>query len=119
MVQRDTTPSNYIFCNGKPYAIDLESSWSHAYPVRDSGILAAELKNELERHKGGGWKAETYIGSFLCEYCNDEKDFTYITKVLPFFMGIGLLRSASIHQGSHRNYLIKEARKCLNTTNKS
>jgi serine/threonine protein kinase len=118
MVHRDVTPSNYIFFKGKPYAIDFESSWSHAHPVRDLGILTAELKNEFERHKGGDWKAEPHIGNLLWEYSNDEKDFTYITKVLPFFMSIGLLRSARIHQGSHRNYLIKEARECLKAINK-
>lgn len=118
MVHRDVNPSNYIFYKGKPYAIDFESSWLHAHPVRDLGILTAELKNEFEWHKGGSWKAEPYIGNFLWEYSNDEKDFAYITKVLPFFMSIGLLRSARIHRGSHRNYLIKEARKCLKAINK-
>ncbi len=85
MVHRDVNPSNYIFYEGKPYAIDFESSWSHAHPVRDLGILTAELKNEFKWYKGGSWKAEPYIGNFLWEYSNDEKDFTYITKVLPFF----------------------------------
>jgi tRNA A-37 threonylcarbamoyl transferase component Bud32 len=118
MVHRDVTPSNYIFHNGKPYAIDFESSWYQAHPVRDLGILTAELKNEFERHKGGDRKAEPYIRNFLLEYSKDEKDFTYITKVLPFFMSIGLLRSARIHQGSHRNYLIKEARECLKAINR-
>jgi tRNA A-37 threonylcarbamoyl transferase component Bud32 len=113
MVHRDVTPSNYIFYKGKPYALDFESSWHQANPVRDLGILAAELKNEFELHKGGGWKAEPYIGNFLWEYSKDEKDFKYITKILPFFMGIGLLRSARLHQGDYRNYLIKEARECL------
>jgi hypothetical protein len=86
--------------------------------VRDLGILAAELKNEFERHKEGGWKAESYIGNFLWEYSRDEKDFTYITRILPFFMSIGLLRSARIHKGNHRNYLIKEAWECLKAINK-
>jgi tRNA A-37 threonylcarbamoyl transferase component Bud32 len=118
MVHRDVTPSNYIFCKGKPYAIDFESSWFQAHPVRDLGILTAELKNEFELHKGGGWKAEPYIGNFLWEYSRDEKDFKYITRVLPFFMGIGLLRSARLHQGSYRNYLIREAHECLKAINK-
>jgi tRNA A-37 threonylcarbamoyl transferase component Bud32 len=113
MVHRDVTPSNYIIHKGKPYAIDFESSWLHAHPVRDLGILAAELKNEFERKHGGGRKAEPYIRKFLLEYSKDEKDFDYITKVLPFFMSIGLLRSARIHRDSHRNYLINEAHECL------
>ena len=117
MVHRDVTPSNYIFCKGQPYALDFESSWSNAHPVRDLGVLAAEIKNEFELHKGGGWKAEPYIGNFLWEYSRNEKDFYRVTKVLPFFMGIGLLRSARLHQSSYRNYLIKEALECLSSIN--
>lgn len=118
MVHRDVTPSNYIFCKGQPYALDFESSWFHAHPVRDLGILTAEIKNEFELHRGGGWKAEPYIGNFLWEYSSDEKDFNYVTEVLPFFMSIGLLRSARLHRGDYRNYLIKEARECLEAINK-
>ena len=117
MVHRDATPSNYIFCKGKPYALDFESSWFQAHPVRDLGILTAELKNEFELHKGGGWKAEPYIGNFLWEYSIDEKHFKYITRVLPFFMSIGHLRSARLHQGDYKNYLIKEAHECLKAIN--
>jgi tRNA A-37 threonylcarbamoyl transferase component Bud32 len=118
MVHRDVTPSNYIFYKGKPYAIDFESSWVEANPVRDLGILTAELKNEFELHKGGGWKAEPYIGNFLWEYSRGEKDFYHVTRILPFFMSIGLLRSARIHQGEYRNYLIREASECLNAINR-
>jgi aminoglycoside phosphotransferase (APT) family kinase protein len=118
MVHRDVTPSNYIFHDGRPYALDFESSWSHAHPVRDLGILTAELKNQFELNKGGDWKAEPYIGNFLWEYSWDENDFKYITKVLPFFMSIGLLRSARIHQSNHRNYLIREACECLKAINR-
>ena len=118
MVHRDVTPSNYIFCKGKPYALDFESSWYEAHPVRDLGILTAELKNEFELHKGGGWKAEPYIGNFLWKYSRGEKDFFYITRILPFFMSIGLLRSARLHQSDYRNYLISEARECLSAINR-
>ncbi len=118
MVHRDVTPSNYIFYKDEPYALDFESSWLHAHPVRDLGILAAELKNEFELHRGGGWKAEPYIGHFLWEYSRDEKDFNYVTRILPFFMSIGLLRSARLHEGDYRNYLIKEAGECLKAINK-
>jgi len=117
MIHRDATPSNYVFWKDKPYALDFESSWSQAHPVRDLGILSAELKNEFELHKGGGWRAEPYIGKFLREYSKDEKDFFRITGVLPFFMSIGLLRSAWLHQSSYRNYLIKEALECLKAIN--
>ena len=118
MVHRDVTPSNYIFYKDEPYALDFESSWLHAHPVRDLGILGAELKNEFELHRGGGRKAEPYIGHFLWEYSRDEKDFNYVTRILPFFMSIGLLRSARLHEGDYRNYLIKEAGECLKAINK-
>jgi hypothetical protein len=62
--------------------------------------------------------AEPYIGNFLWEYSKDERDFANITRVLPFFMSIGLLRSARLHRGSYRNYLIKETRACLKVINK-
>jgi hypothetical protein len=113
MVHRDVNISNYVFCKGKPYAIDFESSWYQAHPVRDLGILTAELKNEFELNKWGGWKAEPYIGNFLWEYSRGESDFLSVTKVLPFFMGIGLLRAARVHLGSHRDYLLREAHECL------
>lgn len=118
MIHRDVNLSNYIFCKGESYALDFESSWLHAHPVRDLGILTAELKSEFEFDKGADWKAEPYIGHFLWEYSKDEKDFTHITRVLPFFISIGLLRSARINQGSHRDYLIREAQECLKVINK-
>ncbi len=113
MIHRDVHPSNYIFYKGKPYALDFESSWFHANPVRDLGILSAELKNYFEQNKGGGWKAEPYIGHLLWEYSRNEKDFSRITKTLPFYMSVGLLRSARLHQRNYRDYLIREAMACL------
>jgi serine/threonine protein kinase len=65
MIHRDVTPANYIFQKGIPYVIDFESSWHQANPVRDLGILCAELKNYYELNKGGGSKAEPYIGHFF------------------------------------------------------
>jgi tRNA A-37 threonylcarbamoyl transferase component Bud32 len=113
MVHRDVHPANYIFNNNKPYAIDFESSWYHAHPVRDLGILTSELKNSFEWYHKGDDGAEPYIGNFLWEYSKDNEDFYYNTKVLPFFISVGLLRSARIHTNDHRKYLINEAIKCL------
>jgi len=113
MVHRDVHPANYIFSHHKPYAIDFESSWFHAHPVRDLGILTSELKNSFEWRNKGDCGAEPYIGNFLWEYSKDYEDFIYNIKVLPFFISIGLLRSARIHQGDHKKYLIKEALECL------
>ena len=113
MVHRDVHPANYIFNKNEPYAIDFESSWYQAHPVRDLGILTSELKNSFEWQNKGDSRAEPYIGNFLWEYSSNDQDFIYITKILPFFISIGLLRSARIHQGDHRRYLIKEAHECL------
>ncbi len=86
MVHRDVTPSNYIFCKEKPYAIDFESSWFEAHPpVRDLGVLTAELKNEFELHKGGGWKAEPYIGNLLWEYSRGGKGLLQHYQNFTFF----------------------------------
>jgi len=39
-----------------------------------------------------------------------------ITRALPFFMSLGLLRIARLHQNTkHRAYLFKEAMACLNS----
>lgn len=116
MVHRDATPSNYVFRKGIPYALDLESSWENGNAVRDLGILCSELKNYFEFNKGSGMNAEPYIGHFLWQYSRDEEDFRYITRVLPFFMALGLLRSARLHRKyPHYDYLLKEAIECLKT----
>ena len=47
-----------------------------------------------------------------------ERPFSEIwTDLSDEIMSIGLLRSARLHQGEHRNYLIKEARECLKAIN--
>ncbi|WP_406662027.1 phosphotransferase [Methanolobus sp. ZRKC3] len=114
MIHRDATPSNYIFRKGVPYALDFESSWENGNAIRDLGIMCSELKNYFELNKGSGINAEPYIGHFLWHYSSSEDDFHYVTQVLPFFMSLGLLRSARLHrQYPHFNYLIKEAIECL------
>ncbi|MDD2440443.1 MAG: phosphotransferase [Methanosarcinaceae archaeon] len=113
MLHRDVHPANYIFRKGKPYALDFESSWQHGNPIRDLGILSAELKTYFERQKGGDFKAEPYIGHFLWEYSENEAEFRQITEILPFYMSVGLLRSARLHRSEYRKYLIQEAIACL------
>ncbi len=117
MVHRDATPSNYVFHKGVAYALDLESSWNNANRVRDLGILCSEMKNYFEFNKGSGMGAEPYIGHFLWHYSENEDDFYHISRALPFFMSLGLLRSARLHRDyphcPHYSYLIKEAMECL------
>lgn len=114
MIHRDATPSNYVFRNDVPYILDLESSWHNAHYARDLGIMCSELKNHFELHQGSGNLAEPYIGHFLWHYSKNENDFYRTTKVIPFFMSLGFLRSARLHRHyPHHEYLIKEAVECL------
>lgn len=114
MIHRDATPSNYVFHKGVPYILDLESSWHNAHYARDLGILCSELKNHFQLHKGSGNLAEPYIGHFLWQYSRNETNFIKTTKLLPFFMSLGFLRSARLHRHyQHYNYLIREAIECL------
>lgn len=114
MIHRDATPSNYVFHKDVPYILDLESSWHNAHYARDLGIMCSELKNHFELHKGSGVLAEPYIGHFLWHYSKNENDFHRTTKVIPFFMSLGFLRSARLHRHyPHHEYLIKEAAECL------
>ncbi|MGD9779655.1 phosphotransferase [Methanomethylovorans sp.] len=114
MIHRDATPSNYVFHKDVPYILDLESSWYNAHYARDLGIMCSELKNHFQLQEGSGRLAEPYIGHFLWHYSKNENDFLRTTKVIPFFMSLGFLRSARLHRHyPHHEYLIKEAAACL------
>ncbi|AFV24743.1 hypothetical protein Mpsy_2539 [Methanolobus psychrophilus R15] len=114
MIHRDASPLNYLIRNGIPYVIDMESCWHHANSIRDVGTLCAEMKNYFQLNCGSGMKAEPYIGHFLWHYSKNEEDFHRISKTLPFFMSIGLLRTARLYRHSpYYDYLLKEALNCL------
>ncbi|WP_214044588.1 phosphotransferase [Methanomethylovorans sp.] len=114
MIHRDATPSNYMFRKDILYVLDLESSWYNAHYALDLGIMCSELKNHFQLQRGSGELAEPYIGHFLWHYSKNESDFLRITKIVPFFMGLGFLRSARLHRHyTHHKYLIKEAAACL------
>jgi tRNA A-37 threonylcarbamoyl transferase component Bud32 len=114
MVHRDVSPLNYIIRQGTPFAIDMESCWHHANSIRDVGTLCAEMKNYFQLNCESGNKAEPYIGHFLWHYSRSEKEFRQISRTLPFFMSIGLLRPARLYRHSaYYNDLLKEALKCL------
>ncbi|MDG6243806.1 MAG: phosphotransferase [Methanolobus sp.] len=114
MIHRDTSPLNYIVANDIPYILDMESCWHHANPIRDIGTLCAEMKNYFQLNCGSGMNAEPYIGHFLWHYCRSEDEFHKNTMILPFFMSIGLLRTARLYRHSPYNqYLLKEALSCL------
>lgn len=117
MIHHDATPANYLFHRGKPYAIDFELSSSHGNCVHDLGILCAELKYHFAL-KNSDRRGEHYIRHFLKSYNNNEKEFYEITRVLPFYMGYGLLRIARRSTGpGHREYLLREAKSCFKAVN--
>jgi tRNA A-37 threonylcarbamoyl transferase component Bud32 len=115
LIHNDANPANYIFKDGEPYAIDFESSWEHASYIHDLGIMASELKNYFAQNRFDDRIAEPYIGHFLWRYSESQSQFREITRALPFFMSMGLLRIARLHPNTkHRAYLFKEAMACLN-----
>ena len=114
MIHNDANPANYLFSHGKVFALDFESSWNHAHPVHDLGIVAAELKKYFGWNKHDSRRAEPYIGHFLWQYSRSEAEFFRVTKALPFFMSLGLLRMARWGgSNDQRHYLLKEAEACL------
>jgi thiamine kinase-like enzyme len=119
LVHGDATPSNLLFGRGQEViAIDLERmKWSDR--VFDLGRLCGELAHFFFQSTGNRFAAEPFIGHFLWEYCghfpNREDAFHSITRRLPFYMGITLLRVArnSWIDADYRWRLIGEARQIL------
>lgn len=98
IVHGDATPANFLFGKAKDVmAIDLERmKWSDR--VFDLGRLCGELKHFFFRATSNPFASEPFIGHFLWEYCrhfpDQEITFRSITRRLPFYMGITLLRIA-------------------------
>jgi tRNA A-37 threonylcarbamoyl transferase component Bud32 len=114
MIHGDATPANYIFGRDGVHAIDFESSWRHAHPMHDLGVLAAEIKAFFRSALGDGERAEPYIGHLLWEYSSGEGDFYRNCAVLPFFMALGYMRIARLPwRGAEHEYLLGEAEACL------
>lgn len=114
MVHGDANPINYLFNHSKVFVLDLESSKEHAHFVHDLGLIAAELKHYFAVHRGNGNMAEPYIGHYLWRYSRNDLEFYAITRVLPFFMGLGFLRMARLGMApEHRAYILQEANACL------
>jgi tRNA A-37 threonylcarbamoyl transferase component Bud32 len=113
-IHNDANPVNYVFDNDRIYVLDFESSWEHANPIHDLGTVAAELKSYFAIHKSNPERAEPYIGHFLWKYSRNEEEFKRITRALPFFMALGLLRMARLSINRDRkNYIFQEATACL------
>ena len=115
-IHNDANPANYLFRHGKIFALDFESSQDHAHPVHDLGIVTSELKKYFGWNEQNPAKAEPYIGHFLWHYSRGEKDFNRVTRALPFFMSLGLLRMARWGgSDEQRSYLLREAEACLSS----
>jgi hypothetical protein len=116
LIHNDANPVNYLFNNNKAYALDFESAWNHANFVHDLGIVSAELKNYFGWSAKRWQKAEPYIGHYLWNYSRSENEFHRITRAVPFFMALGLLRMARLGLDTgHREFILKEALACLNS----
>ncbi len=114
MIHNDAHPANYIFKHNRVYALDFESAWEQAHPVHDLGVMAAELKKFFGWNKRARERADPYIGHFLWQYSHGENEFHEITRALPFFMSLGLLRMARWKgESQERDYVLREAKACL------
>ena len=119
LVHGDATPSNFLFGDGlHVITFDLERA-HHTDRVFDVWRLAGELLHSFLRTTGNKYAAEPFIGHFLWEYsCHfPDRDtaFRSITRRVPFYMGITLLRIArnGYLDWEYRRSLIEEAGACL------
>ena len=119
LVHGDVTPANFLFGQGQAVmAIDLERmQWADR--VFDLGRLCGELAHFFLQGKGDPGAAEPFIGHFLWEYCRHFPDrmsaFRAITRRIPFYMGITLLRIArnSWLNRDYRGRLVRHAKTIL------
>jgi aminoglycoside phosphotransferase (APT) family kinase protein len=119
VVHGDATPANLLMGDG-PWVIILDlERMKVADRVFDVGLMAGELKHFFMQHTSRKDLAEPFIGHFLWQYCTHfpdrESAFASITRRIPFYMGMTLLRVARNHWfgNSYRRWLIDEARDTL------
>jgi len=119
LIHGDLTPPNILFGDELCVtAVDLERMKS-ADRVFDLGRLAGEIKHFFMQYAGNKDLAEPYIGHFLWEYAGHFQDqsgiFAAVTRRLPFYMGLNLLRIArnSWFDSGYRRRLIQEAKLTL------
>ncbi|HDS46143.1 MAG TPA: aminoglycoside phosphotransferase family protein [Methanomicrobia archaeon] len=116
-VHGDATPTNFFFHHQEVVGIDLEKL-KPADRCWDLGFFAAELKHHFMWRLGDRWAAEPFIGHFLWVYAvtlGDPQFFYTITRKLPLYMSLGLLRIArnTWLDEPYRSSLLQEARRCL------
>jgi aminoglycoside phosphotransferase (APT) family kinase protein len=119
LVHGDVTPPNVLFGDELCVtAVDLERV-RLADRVFDLGRLTGEIKHFFMQYAGNKDLAEPYIGHFLWEYAGHFHDrhgiFTAITRRLPFYMGLNLMRIARNpwFDPGYRRRLIQEAKLTL------
>ena len=115
----DATPENFLFGDGlSVISFDLERV-RRADRVYDAGRIAGELMHFFLLETGNKYAAEPFIGHFLWEYSchfpDRKRAFDSITRRVPFYMGITLLRIARNDWlcMEHRRKLVHEAVQCL------
>ena len=117
LVHGDATPTNFFLHHEKVVGIDVERM-RYADRCWDLGFLAAELKHHFMWRTGDGWAAEPFIGHFLWEYALSSYGsgfFHTITRKLPLYMALGLLRIGRNRwlDANYRKILFEEAKRCL------
>lgn len=119
LVHGDITPTNVLFGDGLwVIVVDLERM-KKADRVFDVGCVAGELKHFFMQYAGNDGLAEPFIGHFLWEYAchfpNRHRAFDSITRRVPFYMGLTLLRIArnSWLGNEYRRHLLEQAQKTL------
>ena len=117
IVHGDATTTNFLFDSGNVTAIDLQDM-KCADRCWDLGFIAAELKHNFIWRTHDSLAAEPFIGHFLWEYAVDYGDtnfFHVITRKIPLYMALGLLRIARnlYLDESYRKLLVSEAKQCL------
>ena len=117
LVHGDATPTNFLFRHDKVTGIDLEKAkWADR--CWDLGFMAAELKHHFLLKNKSSWDSEPFIRHLLLEYAAGFRDldmFHSITRRLPLYMALGLLRIARNDwlDEKHRYKLVEEAKLCL------
>jgi serine/threonine protein kinase len=122
LVHGDVTPANFLFGHGPSVmAIDLERMrWADR--IFDLGLLCGELVHAFFQGTDNPEKAEPFIGHFLWEYSchfpDREATFASVTKRVPFYMGMTLLRIARNWWISpeYRPKLLERAKRILRST---
>lgn len=118
-VHGDATPDNFMLdFYGNVITFDMERFMS-ADRMFDIGRMAGELKHFFLKLTNDRFSCEPFIGHFLWEYAScfpdRQETFDALSRRLPFYMGINLLRIARnwwLDQPS-RHRLVDEAFSCL------